>query len=106
VTDVISGFYYLASLPLQSGNTYVFPISDGGKTTQVTAQVGAREQVKVPAGIYTTVRIRAEATSGPLQGKGTVWVWFTDDANHIPVQMRSKLGWGTLLFRLQRIDKQ
>jgi len=105
VTDVISGFYYLASLPLQSGNAYVFSISDGGKSTQVTARVEAKEQVKVPSGTYSTVRLRAEATSGPLQGKGTVWAWFSD-GDHIPVQMRSKLGWGTLLFRLQRIDKQ
>jgi len=52
------------------------------------------------------VRVKAEAISGALQGKGTVWAWFTDDANHTPLQMRSKLGWGTLLFRLQRIDKQ
>ncbi len=106
VTDVVSGFYYLASLPLQSGNNYTFPINDGNKTTEVTAHVEGREQVKVPAGTFQTVRVRAEAISGALQGKGTVWAWFTDDANHTPVQMRSKLGWGTLLFRLQRIEKQ
>jgi len=47
----------------------------------------------------------AEAISGSLKSKGKVWAWFTDDASHIPVQMRAKLGWGTLLFRLQRIDK-
>jgi hypothetical protein len=106
VTDVVSGFYYLASLPLQSGNSYTFPINDGGKTTEVTARVETREQVKVSAGTFHTVRVKAEAISGALQGKGTVWAWFTDDANHTPVQMRSKLGWGTLLFRLQRIEKQ
>lgn len=106
VTDVVSGFYYLASLPLQPGNSYTFPINDGNKTTEVTARVEAREQVKVPAGTFQTVRLKAEAISGALQGKGTVWAWFTDDAIHTPVQMRSKLGWGTLLFRLQRIDKQ
>jgi hypothetical protein len=106
VTDVVSGFYYLASLPLQPGNSYTFPINDGSKTTEVTARVEAREQVKVPAGTFQTVRVKAEAISGALQGKGTVWAWFTDDAKHTPVQMRSKLGWGTLLFRLQRIDKQ
>jgi len=106
VTDVVSGFYYLASLPLQVGNTVTFPISDGAKITEVTAHVEAKEQVKVPAGTYQTVRVKAEATSGSLKGKGTVSVWFTDDANRTPVQMRSKLGWGTLLFRLQRIDKQ
>jgi len=106
VTDVVSGFYYLASLPLQTGNVNTFPINDGGKTTEVTAHVEAHEKVKVPAGTFDTVRVKAEPTSGAMKGKGTVWTWFTDDGSHTPVQMRSKLGWGTLLFRLQRIEKQ
>jgi hypothetical protein len=105
VTDVVSGFYYLATLPLQPGNTYIFPVSDGGKAAEVKAVVETREQIKVPAGTFQAIRVKAEAISGTLQGKGTVGVWFTDDANHTPVQMRSKLGWGTLLFRLQRIEK-
>jgi len=104
-TDVVSGFYYLTALPLQPGNTYTFPVSDGGKTAEVKAVVETREQLKVPAGTFQTVRLKAEAISGTLQGRGTIWVWFTDDTNHTPVQMRSKLGWGTLLFRLQRIEK-
>ncbi|MGA9355290.1 MAG: DUF3108 domain-containing protein [Terriglobales bacterium] len=103
-TDVITGFYYLQSLPLQLGARYEFPISDG-KTTVVRADVEKREQIKVPAGTFTAVLVTAVATSGPLQSKGKVWVWYSDDANHTPVQMRAKLGWGTLLFRLQRIEK-
>jgi len=106
VSDVVSGFYYLASLPLQTGNSNTFQINDGGKTTEVTAHVEVHEQVKVPAGVFQTVRVRVEAVSGAMKGKGTVWTWFTDDGNHTPVQMRSKLGWGTLLFRLQRVEKQ
>ena len=103
-TDVITGFYYLQSLPLQLGATYEFPISDG-KTAMVRATVEKREQIKVPAGTFPAVLVIAEATSGSLQSKGKVWVWFSDDAKHTPVQMRAKLGWGTLLFRLQRIEK-
>jgi hypothetical protein len=106
VTDVVSGFYYLSSLPLQEGNSYAFPINDGGKTTEVSVRVEAHEQVKVPAGAFQTLRVRAEPTSGALKGKGTVWTWYTVDENHMPVQMRSKLGWGTLLFRLLRVEKQ
>lgn len=106
VTDVVSGFYYLSSLPLQEGNSYAFPINDGGKTTEVTIRVEAREQVKVPAGTFQTIRVKAEPTTGALKGKGTVWTWYTADGNHMPVQMRSKLGWGTLLFRLLRVEKQ
>ena len=103
-TDVITGFYYLQSLALQPGARYEFPISDG-KTTIVRATVVKREQIKVPAGTFPTVLVTAEATAGPLHSKGKVWVWYSDDANHTPVQMRAKLGWGTLLFRLQRIEK-
>jgi hypothetical protein len=103
-TDVITGFYYLQSLPLQLGAIYEFPISDG-KTTIVHATVDKREQIKVPAGTFSAVLVTAEATSGPLQSKGKVWVWYSEDPGHTPVQMRVKLGWGTLLFRLQRIEK-
>jgi len=101
-TDIITGFYYLASLPLQVGSSYEFPVSDG-KTAIVHAHVDKREQVKTPAGNFSTLLVTAEATNGSLHGKGKVWVWYSDDASHVPVQMRAKLGWGTLLFRLQRI---
>ena len=103
-TDVITGFYYLQSLPLQLGAIYEFPISDG-KTTAIRATVEKREQIKVPAGKFPAVLVTAEATAGSLHSKGKVWVWYSDDPNHTPVQMRAKLGWGTLLFRLQRIEK-
>lgn len=106
ITDVITGFYYVASLPLQIGNSYSFSINDGGKTTDVEARVEARERVKTPAGAFSAVRVAASPTTGPLKGKGKVWVWYSDDANHTPVQLRSKLGWGTLLFRLQRLGKE
>jgi len=105
VTDVVSGFYYLASLPLEPGNFNTFVVSDGAKTTDVTAHVETREHVKVPAGSYQTVRVKAEPASGPLKGKTTIVVWFSDDPSHIPVQIRSKLGWGTLMFRLQRLEE-
>ena len=103
-TDIVTGFYYLQSLPLQLGARYEFPISDG-KSTTIRATVEKREQIKVPAGTFPTVMVTAQATSGSLQSKGKVWVWFSDDASHTPVQMRVKLGWGTLLFRLQRIER-
>ena len=106
VTDVLSGFYYLASLPLEPGTFNTFIVSDGAKAADVTAHVEAREHVKVPAGSYQTLRVRAEPDSGPLMGKTTIVVWFTDDTNHVPVQMRSKLRWGTLMFRLQRLERQ
>jgi len=103
-TDVITGFYYLQSLPLQLGAVYEFPISDG-KSAIIHATVEKREQIKVPAGTFPAVMVAAEAISGSLKSKGKVWVWYSEDPSHTPVQIRAKLGWGTLLFRLQRIEK-
>jgi hypothetical protein len=103
-TDVISGFFYVASRPLQPGNNIDFPVTDGGKTTLAVAHIEGREQIKVPAGTFQTLRVLVEATTGKLQGRGQLMVWFTDDAAHMPVQMRAKVQWGIVAFRLQRVE--
>ena len=106
VTDVLTGFYYLASLPLARGDTYSFSANDGNKTAEVKAEVEGKEQVKTPSGTYPTIRVRVEATSGTLKGKGGLWIWYAEDERHTPVQMRAKMTWGTLMFRLQKIEKR
>ncbi len=105
VTDVMSGFYYVGSLPLAPGQSFVFPLNDGGATGEITATVEAREQVKTQAGVFPTLRVRAIATGGPLKNKGRVWVWYSDDAERIPVQLKAKVKWGTLNVRLARVEK-
>lgn len=104
-TDIISGFFYVASLPLQTGSVYHFPVSDGGKTTDALVRVEGREQVKVPAGTFQGIRVTVEATSGKLQGRGKLLVWFRDDAEHTPLQMEGKMGWGTVMFKLQKLSE-
>jgi uncharacterized protein DUF3108 len=104
VSDVISGFFYTRSLPLEPGFSRVFPVNDGGKTTDVKIEVECRETIKGPTGEFHTLRVKAEPISGPMTGKGELLVWFTDDGRHVPVQMKSKLGFATLLFQLQKID--
>jgi Protein of unknown function (DUF3108) len=105
VTDVISGIFYVASLQLEPGRSYSFPLNDGGKTVDVKAHVEAREDIKTDAGTFHTVRVQPEADSGVLKNKGKVCVWYTDDVNHTPVQMRAHMFWGMLTFKLARIDK-
>jgi hypothetical protein len=105
VTDVLSGIYYLGSLPLQVGATYNIPVNDGGKTMEVSATVEAREQIKTDAGTFQTVRVRPDVMDGDLKKKGTLWIWYTDDAAHIPVQTRVRAFWGAFTIRLQRIDR-
>lgn len=105
VTDVISGVFYTASLPLQVGSTYYFPLNDGGQTVNVRATVEGRELIKTDVGTFPTLRVRPEASSGVLKDRGKIWIWYSDDARRIPIQMQAHMFWGILTIKLQRIDK-
>jgi hypothetical protein len=106
VTDMLSAVYYTASLPLQAGGMYSFPLSDGGPALTINVRVEAREQVKTPAGTFNAIRVQPETASGLLKDKGKIWIWYSDDAARVPVQMRARLSWGTLTFMLLRIEKK
>jgi len=105
VTDVMSGMLYVASLPLQQGASYSFPLNDGGKTVTINAHVEGKEQIKTPAGTFQTIRVGPEGDYSVLRDRGRIWIWYSDDWRHLPVQMRAKLFWGTLTVQLASIDK-
>jgi hypothetical protein len=106
VTDVLSGMLYVASLPLQVGSTYTFPLNDGSKTVTVQAHVEGKEDIKTPAGTFHTVRVGPEGDSGTLlRNKGRIWIWYTDDDKHLPIQIRAKAFYGTLTVYLTSISK-
>jgi Protein of unknown function (DUF3108) len=101
VTDVLSGIFYMGSLKLEPGMNYVFPMNDGGKTVEVRLQVEARESIKTDAGTFNTVRVHPEGATG----KANILIWYSDDAAHIPVRLRSKAFWGTLTMTLKKIQR-
>lgn len=101
VRDVASAIFYIASQPLTPNSSLLFPLNDGGKTVDVRVSVEAREEIRVPAGNYKTVRVQAVGESIATRSKGQVWIWYTDDDRHTPVQMKAKLFWGSLTFRLK-----
>jgi len=41
-----------------------------------------------------------------VKSKGRIWIWYSDDANHTPVQMRARMFWGTITFRLTRVERK
>jgi hypothetical protein len=104
VSDVLSGIFYAASQRLEPGQTHVFPLSDG-KTVDLVARVQEREQIKTDAGTFNTIRVQPEAPIGPLKSKGKLWIWYSEDTERIPVQLRGRLFWGTLTLKLDRIER-
>lgn len=100
VTDLLTGIYYVASQPLEVGKSFVVPVADAMHTVPVTMKVEGREEIKTPLGTYKTIRVQPTADAGVVKNRGNIWIWYTDDARHLPVQMRARLFWGTITFRL------
>jgi hypothetical protein len=100
LTDLLTGIYYASSQPMEVGKSFVIPVVDAMHTVNVTMKVEGREEIKTPVGTFKTVRVQPTADAGVVKNRGNIWIWFTDDERHLPVQMRARLFWGTITFRL------
>ncbi len=104
VTDSLSAIFYAASQPMTVGKSFQFPLGDSTRTVKVTMRVEGREQITTPAGTFQTLRVEPTADAGVVKSRGNIWIWYTDDSRRIPVQMRARLFWGTITFRLTSIE--
>jgi hypothetical protein len=107
VTDLLSAIFYAASQPMQVGQSFQMPVGDSVKTIPVTMKVEGREEIVSPTGAkYQTLRVQPTADAGVVKSRGNIWIWYTDDEHHTPVQMRARLFWGTITFRLTNIEQK
>jgi hypothetical protein len=103
VTDSLSAIFYTQTQTLTPGQTMYFPLADSMRTVTVGMKVGPHEEIKTPAGMFQTIKVQATADEGVVKNRGSIWIWYTDDARHLPVQMQARLFWGTITFHLQSI---
>ncbi len=100
LTDLLTGIYYASSQQMIVGKSFVIPVVDAMHTVPVTMKVEGKEEIKTPIGTFKTVRVQPTADAGVVKNRGNIWIWYTDDEKHLPVQMRARLFWGTITFRL------
>jgi len=106
VTDSLSGIFYAASQPMIVGQSFEMPLGDAMKTITVTMKVEGHEEVRTPAGTFQTLRVEPTADAGVVKNRGYIWIWYTDDDRHMPVQMRARFFWGTITFRLTSVEQK
>ncbi|HEY1766867.1 MAG TPA: DUF3108 domain-containing protein [Terracidiphilus sp.] len=106
LTDLLTGIFYTASQPMEVGHSFVVPVVDAQRTVPVTMKVEAREDIKTTLGTFKTIRVQPTADAGVVKNRGNIWIWYTDDERHLPVQMRARLFWGTITFRLTGNDSK
>jgi hypothetical protein len=104
VTDSLSAIFYAASQPMVLGQSIRFPLADSMRTVTVAMKIEGKEEIKTPAGTFQTIKAEPTADEGIVKNRGRIWVWYTDDARHMPVQIQAQLFWGTITFHLQSFE--
>jgi hypothetical protein len=105
VHDVLGGLLALRGSTLEPGQSTLTPMSDGRRSAQVKVDAQEREDVTTPAGTFKTIRYEVNLLNGVIyQRKGRAFVWMSDDARKIPVQIRLRLAFpiGTVTLQLQK----
>ena len=106
VHDVLSALYYARTQPLEVGQTFEFPLIDGSQTVQVRVEVQAKEEVQTEIGPFQAIRVEPDVFSGNLfQEKGRMFVWFSDDPDRLPVQLKVQIAAGTITASLVAVER-
>ncbi|MCU1312955.1 MAG: hypothetical protein JWM54_712 [Acidobacteriaceae bacterium] len=104
VTDLMSAIFVAGAQPLEVGQNFTLPIADAMRVVAVTFKTQAREEIKTAAGTFQTIRVEPTADAGVVKNRGNIWIWYSDDNRHLPVQMRARLFWGTITMRLASVE--
>lgn len=106
VQDIISAIYFIRTQELKEGTVIPIPITDYGQNYIIEAVIGKREEVKVEAGKFKTIKVETKAFSGRLIRKsGELFLWFSDDARRLPVKARVKVSGTTVNIELKKIQQ-
>ncbi len=103
--DALAGLYKLRIDKLEPGQSKEVPMSDGKKTAYARVEAQAREQVRIKAGTFDTIRYEVFLFNGVLYPrKADLFVWLTDDAHRLPVEIRARMSFpvGTITFELTK----
>lgn len=99
--DSLSSFYYVRTLVLEVGKSVFIDIFDNKKLWNVEVQVIRKEKIETVLGKFDTIVIKPLMKSeGIFNRKGDLYIWLTDDAKRIPVQMKTQVAVGSITATL------
>jgi hypothetical protein len=106
--DIISAIYFLRTVPLTPGHTFNLAVSDSGRVYQIPGTVtNERKKIKSVMGRVSVVRLDIDlfGEGRPVQGKGKMSLWVTDDDSRIPIKARLSHEMGQLDITLKSIQR-
>jgi len=101
--DELSVLYYVRTLPLLTNTTVTASVFASRKNWELEVKVLGRETLETVLGQRETFKVEPLLKfEGIFQRKGRMIVWITDDAERVPVQMKSEIVIGSFVSTLTR----
>ena len=103
--SVVDAFLLTRTMPLKPGDSFSIPVFDSRKRYEVVVRVGEkREMLSAPWGgrVPCVVLEPKLLTEGIFSSKGTMKIWVTDDARHIPLRLVAKIKFGHIVGTLEQ----
>ena len=108
VHDIVSAFYYVRTLDLthaKRGDVIHLQNFFDGKTHPLDVRVLGHQEVETDAGTFECCVIEPMVVEGGLfKNEGSIKIWLSDDDNHIPVKMASKILVGEIEAKLVKYE--
>ena len=105
--DSLSAIYFLRSATLSPGHAVLFDIYDSLRLWNVEARVVRRQELETPLGRFQTLLVQTRLTANGIPSPvGATTFWFTDDARHLPVRMKTKIRVGEITLTLKQHSAQ
>jgi len=96
--DALSSLYWVRTLDLEPGRRVLLSSTSPRRSYDLAVEVTHTERIRTPAGEFDCVVVEPQLAEdgGIFKQKGRMWVWLTDDALHLPVQMVSEVAIGSI----------
>ena len=103
VLDPMSVIFFLRMETLSPGEVHDLELIADGKLYDVHARVVRRETITTPAGRFATVVVEPQMSSGGVARDERLFIWYTDDARHLPVRIRTEVKFGAITANLTAV---
>jgi hypothetical protein len=106
VQDVLTLIYFVRTQNLKAGQPFEVAMIDNGRAYRCVVNVLAGKRLSTAIGRVNTLRLEPAILDGAreVRPRGTLSIWLTDDARHIPVKAEVKATIGTVDIKLKRVS--
>lgn len=102
--DLLSFWYFLRTIPLEVGDTIPVNIHKSKENYEILCHIEKKERIKTPIGEFNTILVSPQTEGKGIFGSGgEMDIWYSDDEARYPVQIKAKMKFGSVLFKLKGV---